>query len=136
MICSYTAHNLIGFSFSWGRRILLIRLDNIGFSFNGGKDCTVLLHLLLIVAAEDDITLPPLKSLYLTATHPFKDQDDFINETVKTYNLDLFSAPQELGFRAGLAAFLKAKNVTAVLVGTRSTDPYCGNVFYFISCPL
>ncbi|KXN85615.1 FAD synthase [Leucoagaricus sp. SymC.cos] len=74
-------------------------LDNHGLkgtsiSFNGGKDCTVLLHLCAGALARrlgPGEKMLPIKALYIPVPSPFSDLEVFINEEVKTYNLDLYS---------------------------------------------
>ncbi|KAF8153029.1 hypothetical protein B0H34DRAFT_721903 [Crassisporium funariophilum] len=69
-------------------------LDNVSLSFNGGKDCTVLLHLYAgAIARRLRKTEPmkPIHALYIPVPSPFTVLEDFIEECATTYNLDLFS---------------------------------------------
>ncbi|KAJ7392736.1 FAD1 flavin adenine dinucleotide synthetase [Desmophyllum pertusum] len=61
----------------------LYSLDELCISFNGGKDCTVLLHILH--AALNKLSPPPqqLKALYVCYNSPFPQAEDFISETTQ-----------------------------------------------------
>ncbi|KAJ8700593.1 3'-phosphoadenosine 5'-phosphosulfate sulfotransferase [Pleurotus ostreatus] len=66
---------------------------NIAISFNGGKDCTVLLHLYagaLIRRLPSSEAPKPIPSIYISVPSPFPVLEDFIVEAAKAYNLDLF----------------------------------------------
>ncbi|KAK7461019.1 3'-phosphoadenosine 5'-phosphosulfate sulfotransferase [Stygiomarasmius scandens] len=67
--------------------------ENVSISFNGGKDCTVLLHLFAGAlgrrrqSSEYD---KPIPSLYISMPSPFPVLEEFIEQAAKDYNLDLF----------------------------------------------
>lgn len=129
--------------------------DGLSISFNGGKDCTVLLHLYAgAIARRLQLSeeMKPIHSIYIPVPSPFPSLEAFISKTEKTYNLDLFScrsalsqvdptlttgpgepgAPKAAGkIRPGegmLHALAMYKErfpqVTAILIGTRRTDPH------------
>ncbi|KAH9474614.1 FAD synthase [Psilocybe cubensis] len=134
--------------------------DKVSLSFNGGKDCTVLLHLYAGALArrlKDNETLKPIHSIYIPVPSPFQVLEDFIEEAAKLYNLDLFSSkpdagqvesvvtpapqpngtgyietPKPVGKAKGGAGMREAlemykemfPHITAILVGTRRTDPH------------
>ncbi|PWW80860.1 adenine nucleotide alpha hydrolases-like protein [Tuber magnatum] len=106
------------------------KLENVSISFNGGKDCLVLLILFLA-------SLPPylpsptsgggeegkINSVYVTTTHPFPQVDAFVQTCITTYHLSLtrYSQPMKSSF----ARYLQENpNVQAIFVGTRRTDPH------------
>ncbi|EIW79831.1 adenine nucleotide alpha hydrolases-like protein [Coniophora puteana RWD-64-598 SS2] len=73
---------------------------NVSLSFNGGKDCTVLLHLYIAVLAHRAIkkhpdpssqalTLPETQALYIPVPSPFPVLEEFINDSAQVYNLRL-----------------------------------------------
>ncbi|KAG6919147.1 hypothetical protein DXG01_008954 [Tephrocybe rancida] len=67
--------------------------ESVSISFNGGKDCTVLLHLYAGALARrlgKDQTMEPVPAFYIPVPSPFPVLETFIEETVETYNLDLF----------------------------------------------
>ncbi|KAG2007053.1 FMN adenylyltransferase, variant 2 [Coprinopsis cinerea AmutBmut pab1-1] len=67
--------------------------DAVAISFNGGKDCTVLLHLYAGALArrlEQGEDMKPIHAIYIPVPSPFTVLEEFIEETTKAYNLDLF----------------------------------------------
>ncbi|KAH7911495.1 adenine nucleotide alpha hydrolases-like protein [Hygrophoropsis aurantiaca] len=74
-------------------------LDNIGqdkvsLSFNGGKDCTVLLHLYTAVLAQR-CPYPDgpkaIKAINIPVPSPFPELEAFTTEAAKAYHLDLYT---------------------------------------------
>lgn len=122
---------------------LTIRPEELALSYNGGKDCVVLLVLILASmplwpslntqshANETNSSNPtsssssprPLQGVYIVSRHPFPEVEDFVASSTREYHLDL--ARYELAMRPGLEAYLKdRKSVKAIFVGTRRTDPH------------
>jgi len=67
--------------------------DHIAISFNGGKDCTVLLHLIAAAMGHrtsKDQPCKPIPALYIPVPSPFPSLELFIYEAAKTYSLNLF----------------------------------------------
>jgi len=109
------------------------RYGIFGFSFNGGKDCTVLLHLLsaglykyavrhpdLISPNED---LPKIPTVYIMNSYPFPEIDEYIDQAKKLYDLDLITISEPM--KEALKYFLEQRNnLRAISVGVRRTDPY------------
>ncbi|OSC96490.1 adenine nucleotide alpha hydrolases-like protein [Trametes coccinea BRFM310] len=78
---------------SWGE-------EHISLSFNGGKDCTVLLHLVaasLGRRTQSAITPKPLAAVYIPVPSPFPQLEAFIDEIANAYHLDLFHCPHPSG---------------------------------------
>ncbi|KAE9389290.1 adenine nucleotide alpha hydrolases-like protein [Gymnopus androsaceus JB14] len=74
--------------------------DKVSISFNGGKDCTVLLHLFAGALGKRRSTTQcssPIPAIYIAVPSPFPVLEEFIQDAVKDYNLDLFNCrpPQE-----------------------------------------
>jgi hypothetical protein len=112
---------------------------------------TLLLHLLhsLITPPSSSLSsssTPPLriKALYITAPNPFQEVEDFVDQAVHDYNLDLVRLGG--GMKSALGLYLddsyeagaaegtdeegkgkgKGKGVKGMLVGTRRNDPHGG----------
>lgn len=108
-------------------------LEEISLSYNGGKDCLVLLILFLCAIAMSPVRnytsttnlhLPRrIKSVYITAQHPFPEVDAFVEKCESTYRLDLvrYAMPMKAAFTRYLD---EHKTIKAILVGTRRTDPH------------
>lgn len=103
----------------------------MALSFNGGKDCTVLLLLyhqyLLAYCKSKDIDMFKIKTLYVKSSNSFDEIDDFVIECQKYFDLDLYTVPPPMC--NALCSFLKENsNIKAIFIGTRLTDPYSGNL--------
>lgn len=112
-------------------------LEELSLSYNGGKDCLVLLILLLVSIANhshahsQSAPLPAkLQSVYIISPHPFAEVDAFVDESVTEYYLDLerYAMPMKEAFKLYLE---EHKNVKAILVGTRRTDPHGHTLTHF-----
>ncbi|KAJ3797056.1 adenine nucleotide alpha hydrolases-like protein [Lentinula aff. detonsa] len=74
--------------------------NQVSISFNGGKDCTVLLHLFAGALGKrrpaSEYT-SPIPAIYIGVPSPFPVLEHFIQDAAKDYNLDLFYCrpPQE-----------------------------------------
>ncbi|KAL1839429.1 hypothetical protein VTJ49DRAFT_1499 [Mycothermus thermophilus] len=143
-------------------------LEHLSLSYNGGKDCLVLLVLILAClpdwvsrstrsTATDPDTAPkstdtdppitmsspvsspsdsaatpdqPLQAIYIVATHPFAEVEDFVTKSASVYHLDL--KRYALPMRPALEAYLKDRPaVKAIFLGTRRTDPHGEHLTHF-----
>lgn len=98
--------------------------DEICIAFNGGKDCTALLHMMFAVMSVDFENRPKsIKSLYVRYANAFEDVDKFMKLSERSYQLDLITIEGKMK-----QALEKLKTnhpeIKAVLMGTRYTDPY------------
>ncbi|KAJ3034665.1 FAD1 flavin adenine dinucleotide synthetase [Rhizophlyctis rosea] len=110
--------------------------EHVALSFNGGKDCTVLLHLLYAARQEYARSHPgeackqPIKTLYVTHANPFPEVDEFVDFAVARYHLDMVKIYGPM--KQSLQKFLeKNVEVKAILVGIRRTDPFGENLVNF-----
>jgi FAD synthetase len=91
----------------------------------------VLLILLLCALARLGRPLPhALETVYIVSPHPFAEVDAFVDESVAAYRLDLsrYAMPMKEAFKVYLE---EHKNVRAILVGTRRTDPHGQSLTHF-----
>lgn len=98
--------------------------EEVCVGFNGGKDCTALLHLYYAAMkrrypdGKDKV-----KALYIRIVSPFPEMERFLQDTIKRYGLELFSV--EGSIRQALNDVQERKpELKAVLMGTRRSDPY------------
>lgn len=117
------------------RSLTLYKFDEVAFSFNGGKDSTVLLHLLRAgyAAAEakqgfcnggnPQINETPhlIRTIYFESPDAFPEIDLFTHETATLYNLEMEII--RLDFKSGVEALLREKPIKAIFLGTRIGDP-------------
>ncbi|KAH6898175.1 hypothetical protein B0T10DRAFT_101113 [Thelonectria olida] len=120
--------------------------EHLSISYNGGKDCLVLLILILAClpavhpsstanSDSSDSSQPPsdpqpLKALYIVSSKPFQEVEDFVAETSKEYHLDLDRYATKM--RPALEEYLaKRPEVKAIFMGTRRTDPHAESLTHF-----
>ncbi|RLN22630.1 FAD synthase [Panicum miliaceum] len=114
------------------RAFALYPFEEVAFSFNGGKDSTVLLHLIRAgyylykkdagdVAQMDAVKNCPLRTIYFESPCAFPEINSFTYETVSTYGLPLETIHSD--FKSGLEGLLKEKPTKAIFIGTRIGDP-------------
>ncbi|NXG39900.1 FLAD1 synthase, partial [Dromaius novaehollandiae] len=99
-------------------------LDQLCVGFNGGKDCTALLHLVhAAVQRRYPERQEKLKVLYIRIVSPFPEMEQFIQATVQRYDVQLCTV--EGSIREALVRLKEQQpQLQAVLMGTRRTDPY------------
>jgi FAD synthetase len=104
--------------------------NQIAVAFNGGKDCTVVLHQYSLVLNQTYAHLnnkPTLRALFIHNKPQFDNVVQFIDESVKYYEIDLI----QIDGRIKDALYqLKTSHpdIQCVIMGTRSTDPYSSNL--------
>ncbi|KAJ9540117.1 hypothetical protein OSB04_026623 [Centaurea solstitialis] len=116
------------------RALALYSIEEVAFSFNGGKDSTVLLHLLRAGhflhqvehghsngdLSDHQFTFP-IRTIYFESTSAFPEINSFTYETAASYGVQLDILRQD--FKSGLEALLKAKPIRAIFLGVRIGDP-------------
>lgn len=123
--------------------------SEISLSYNGGKDCLVLLILYLYSLHEhyirrknatrfprggedrqSDAYSQGIQSVYIKTPHPFPEVETFVQQCEETYSLNLtrYTTPMKAAFASYLADF---PSVRAIFVGTRRTDPHGANLTHF-----
>ncbi|GLB39756.1 putative phosphoadenosine phosphosulfate reductase family protein [Lyophyllum shimeji] len=144
--------------------------EAVSLSFNGGKDCTVILHLFAGALARrvpSGQTMKPIPAIYIPVPSSFPAVEKFIEEAARNYNLDLFRcfAPSDVDnfvtpptqncrppdimekpralakakgapdMREALEVYQrKFPHITAILIGTRRSDPHGGSVSHRTMC--
>lgn len=103
--------------------------DEIFLSFNGGKDCTVLLHLLsdLYVQKYPDRAL---LCLYIRSKDPFDEIETFVQECADRYciNVEVIEGDTRTALTAICSQLTQLK---ACVMGSRRTDPFCDGLTAF-----
>ena len=101
----------------------LYSLDELCISFNGGKDCTVLLHILHAALSKQSLLTQPLKALYIRYNSPLPQAEQFISQTKERYNLNLITMTGNM--KAALKTLKETyPSIKATLLGTRRHDPF------------
>jgi len=106
-------------------------LDDICIGFNGGKDCTVLLHLFHAVAKKKFPNHKKnLQALYIRSRSPFPEVEKFVEISRDNYDLEMIHYDGSI--KESMATLLqKRPNIKAVIMGTRSTDPHASHLTSF-----
>ncbi|KAJ8683224.1 hypothetical protein QAD02_019016 [Eretmocerus hayati] len=95
------------------------KANEVFLSFNGGKDCTVVLHLAVAFARLHNLELPTC--LYVTGD-AFPEVEEFVEKAASYYGLELVR--RDGSIRDALESLLKEKpELKACLLGTRKNDP-------------
>lgn len=116
------------------RALALYSIEEVAFSFNGGKDSTVLLHLLragyFLHRAEqshangdliDHEFAFPIRTIYFESSSAFPEINSFTYETASTYNVLMDIT--RLDFKSGLETLLNNNPIRAIFLGVRIGDP-------------
>ncbi|EQK98559.1 Rossmann-like alpha/beta/alpha sandwich fold protein [Ophiocordyceps sinensis CO18] len=116
------------------------RGNELSLSYNGGKDCLVLLILILaclpdptqllpapdhdlVAEAPTESPIEPLQAIYIAPPDPFPEVEDFVAVSTSHYHLDL--TRYALPMRDALEAYRADRPpVKAIFMGTRRTDPH------------
>jgi FAD synthetase len=131
----------------WGGFLTLCSFHTISLSYNGGKDCLVLLILFLAALhthfgsldrRKADRDPPPfptaIPAIYARPADPFPAVTAFVGSSSRRYHLALTTHvySRTVSFRDAFARYL-AENpqVRAILVGTRRTDPHADQLTFF-----
>jgi len=99
--------------------------NSIAMSFNGGKDCLVMLIIILAVSP-----VPPPLTVYIRAPNSFTEVDNFVKYCAQEYKLTLTTCEQPM--KEALQTFLNDNpEVKAVFVGIRRADPWAEDLQFF-----
>lgn len=104
----------------------------IYLSFNGGKDCTVLLHLVWAVSKKLNGGTQ-INTLYVRSDDPFEEVDDFIKQSAERYNLNLTTVNGSIKTELENLTQNHAE-IKAMFIGTRRTDPHSEKLKTFQMC--
>lgn len=105
-------------------------LEGMCISFNGGKDCTVLLHLTKYAIHRwqsakfpaNNAIKAKLTAHYCRLPNTFQEMEDFVQETVKRYDLNLVVSENKDMKTALTDLLAQCPHLEAFLLGTRDTD--------------
>ncbi|KAL2671248.1 hypothetical protein Neosp_013827 [[Neocosmospora] mangrovei] len=79
---------------------------------------------------SNSATPEKLQAVYIVASHPFPEIDEFVESSSAEYNLEV--ARYVLSMKKGLEIYLEERpSIKAIFVGTRRTDPHGENLTHF-----
>ncbi|KAG7822274.1 hypothetical protein KL920_001142 [Ogataea angusta] len=110
-------------------------LEELSISYNGGKDCLVMLVIYLAAIYEKyenqllELKSSKLSSVYINNEIGFPEQDDFLYYSVMKYQLSLTKIKDQM--KSGFQRYLDQNpKIKAIAVGIRRIDPYGENLAY------
>lgn len=104
--------------------ILKYKMENTCISFNGGKDCTAILHMFHSLAKKHCYNNNDQKitAFYAQLPNHFEEESKFVNDIVERYNLNLMQF-SSTSLKESLSRLkCNAPNIEAILIGTRLDD--------------
>ncbi|XP_015921627.2 FAD synthase [Parasteatoda tepidariorum] len=107
-------------------------VENTCLSFNGGKDCTVLLHLTFLFLQKKGLLSghKKLKVFLVKSGQSFQEIENFIELCVDRYDLEVMT--YEHPIKEALSNLKKDHpEIEAILMGSRLTDPHCSQLLPF-----
>lgn len=110
-------------------------LSRVLVAFNGGKDCTLLLHLILSRAETLPAVTRSIRLMYIrdSPSETFPEVEDFVDATKKRFSLDSIEVANG-DMRSALGKVVRDHpEVRAIFMGTRWTDPNAKWMDYFCS---
>lgn len=108
----------------------LEKVDDLSMSYNGGKDCLVMLILTMAALYPKLDGIPEgwaLDLVFINSETAFPEMTEFIKSSNEKYCLN--PVPIKCDLKQGFEHYLAAKKeVKRVLIGIRHTDPYGGSL--------
>lgn len=98
--------------------------EKICVSFNGGKDCTALLHLVYCIFQKEYQSIAKDKRLtmfYISFPENFSEMEEFVSMSCSRYNLKkiVFSCQS---YKEALIKLRESTDIRAIFMGTRQSD--------------
>eukprot|EP00096_Caligus_rogercresseyi_P016804 TRINITY_DN978_c0_g1_i1.p1 TRINITY_DN978_c0_g1~~TRINITY_DN978_c0_g1_i1.p1 ORF type:complete len:505 (-),score=98.78 TRINITY_DN978_c0_g1_i1:56-1570(-) len=104
--------------------------EEIYLCFNGGKDCIVTLHLVAAYVWRKYGREGKIKSVYIRESDPYPEVEEIMSKMTTDYNLSLITLSG--GMKVCLQSLIDLHpSCKAMILGTRSSDPYSANLKHF-----
>lgn len=98
-------------------------MNEIFLSFNGGKDCTVILDVLHRILGS---SIDQLKIFYLRSSDPFDEIEEFVKSCETHYNVKIVDIQADTSMKDVLIRICdNHKEIKACIMGSRRSDPWC-----------
>ncbi|KAI8867121.1 adenine nucleotide alpha hydrolases-like protein, partial [Ramicandelaber brevisporus] len=116
------------------RTVRMFGENAIALGFNGGKDCTILVHLYVAVLSRlrrrGDIPSPPegtkqprILCFYVSSPRSFEKADIFVKSCRYLYNLNVVSISEPI--KSATQRFCRAHpHIRSIIMGVRRDDPH------------
>lgn len=114
-------------------------ISELSLSYNGGKDCLVLLVLFLASLhphpSPENGGLTSIPAIYALPPDPFPAVEEFVRSSAREYHLSIVkytTDPPRSTLRSSFENYLNLNpGVKAIFVGTRRTDPHGAKLTHF-----
>lgn len=114
-------------------------LSELSLSYNGGKDCLVLLVLFLASLhphpPPEQGGLVSIPAIYALPPDPFPAVEEFVRSSARAYHLSIVkytTDPPRTTLRSSFQDYLNLNpGIKAIFVGTRRTDPHGAKLTHF-----
>lgn len=105
------------------------QMNEIFLSFNGGKDCTILLHVLHELLGK---SIEKLRIYYLRSSDPFEEIESFVKSCESHYNVKIIETQADSSMKEVLTQICdNDKKIKACIMGTRRSDPWSNKLQSF-----
>uniref|UniRef100_A0A1B0EYI7 FAD synthase n=1 Tax=Phlebotomus papatasi TaxID=29031 RepID=A0A1B0EYI7_PHLPP len=108
--------------------------ERVFLSFNGGKDCTVLLHMVIKFLERKSISLSALHCWYFQPDDPFAEVEEFVIFCENYYSIEIKRVRGTIREALGKICNVEGSQkdaFEACFMGSRRTDPFCSNLDHF-----
>ncbi|XP_058059578.1 FAD synthase-like [Anopheles bellator] len=103
------------------RALTMFGPDELFVSFNGGKDCTVLLDIIHNMNRKE---AKRVKCIYVRPLNPFSEIEEFVEVCREHYGISIATVTGSI--KTALEAICQEdRQIKACIMGSRKTDPYC-----------
>jgi FAD synthetase len=101
--------------------LLICSFHSLSLSFNGGKDCTVLFHLINIILTKQNKTWNEILIIYFKQKYAFQQMETFMNTLSSKYGCKYYLI--DSSFRDGLFEVTEKYELKGIFMGQRNGDP-------------
>lgn len=105
--------------------------EKLFLSFNGGKDCTVLLDLVTLALKARNIPVTAVTYIYVQPEAPFEEVESFVVACEHFYGVTMEIYRGKLRSTLEQAISAGGGRLKAAFMGQRHTDPYCESLQVF-----
>lgn len=98
-------------------------MNEIFLSFNGGKDCTIILDILHEILGD---AIDSMRIFYLRSADPFDEIEEFVKSCETHYKIKIVNIQAETSMKDVLIRICDShKEIRACIMGSRRSDPWC-----------
>lgn len=104
-------------------------MNEIFLSFNGGKDCTIILDILREILGD---AIDTMRIFYLRSADPFDEIEEFVKSCETHYKIKIVEIQADTSMKDVLIKICDShKEIRACIMGSRRSDPWCDKLQSF-----